>query len=203
MAEQRSFSAGFRCPPRAPSLHDPSRASHSMSSPTTPSPSSKTVAKGLRPSALGIASPRSVTKGHPQGTSSPVTSSTLRAISGSGSDRTHGLRPDAPVSPRALLGDPRGPPAHFGCLQPVWASMEPTLRARGATPQPLLLHSTRLRPHPRGSPLPPPLCPHRRHRPPACRSLPPPLGLLSLRAAPGSPHQLPAMTATWNSACPN
>ena len=130
MAQQRSFSAGFRCPPRALSLHDPSRASRSMSSPTTTSPSSKTVAKGLRPSALGTASPRSVTNGHPQGTSSPVTSSTLRAISGSGSDRTHGLRPNAPVSPRAVLGDPRGSPAHFGCLQPVWASMEPTLRAR-------------------------------------------------------------------------
>ena len=130
MAEQRSFPAGFCCLLRAPSLHDLSRSSRSMSSPTTTSPASKTVAKGLRPSALGTPSPRSVTKGHPQGTSSPVTSSTLCAISGSGSDRTHGLRPGAPVSPRALLGDPRGPPAHFGCLQPVWASMEPTLRAR-------------------------------------------------------------------------
>ena len=130
MAEQRSFSAGFRSPPRALSLNDPSRAPRSMSSPTTTSPASKTVAKELRPSALGTAPPRSVTNGHPQGTSSPVTSSTLRAISGSGSDRTHGLRPDAPVSPRVLLGDPRRPPAHFGCLQPVWASMKPTLRAR-------------------------------------------------------------------------
>ena len=86
MAEQRSFSAGFCCPPRALSLHDPSRASRSMSSPTTTSHASKTVAKGLPPSALGTASPRSVTNGHPQGTSSPVTSSTFRAISGSGSD---------------------------------------------------------------------------------------------------------------------
>ena len=130
MAEQRTFSAGFHSPPRALSLHDPSRAPRSMSSPTTTSPASKTVAKGLRPSALGTASPRSVTNGHPQGTSSPVTSSTLRAISGSGSDRTQRLSPDAPVSPRALLGDPRGSPAHFGCLQPVWASIKPTLRAR-------------------------------------------------------------------------
>ena len=130
MAEQRSFYADFRCPPRALSLHDPSRAPRSMSSPTTTSPASKTVAKGLRPSALGTASPRSDTNGHPQGTSSPVTSSTLRVISGSGSDRTHGLRPDAPVSPWALLRDCRGPPAHFGCLQPVWFSMEPTRRAR-------------------------------------------------------------------------
>ena len=93
-----------------------------MSSPTTTSPASKTVAKGLRPSAD--------TNAHPQETSSPVTSSTRRAVSGSGSDRTHGLRPDAPVSPRTLLGDPRGPPAHLRYLQPMWASMEPTLRAR-------------------------------------------------------------------------
>ena len=122
MAERRSLSASFCCPPRALPLHDLSRATRSMSSPTTTSPASKTVAKGLRPSAD--------TNAHPQGTSSPVTSSTLRAISGSGSDRTQELRPDAPVSPRALLGDPRGPPAHLRCLQPVWASMEPTLRAR-------------------------------------------------------------------------
>ena len=122
MAEQRSFSAGFRCPPRAFPRHDLSRAPRSMSSLTTTSPAPKTVAKGLRPSAD--------TNAHPQGTSSPVTSSTLRAVSGSASDRTHGLRPDAPVSPRALLRDPRGPPAHLRYLQPVWTSMEPTLRAR-------------------------------------------------------------------------
>ena len=34
------------------------------------------------------------------------------------------------MSPRSLLGDPRGPPAHLRYHQPVWASMEPTLRAR-------------------------------------------------------------------------
>ena len=122
MAEQCSFSSGFCCPPRAFPRHDLSRAPRSMSSPTTTSPASKTIAKGLRPSAD--------TNAHLQGTSSPVTSSTLRAVSGSGSDRTHGLRPDAPVSPRALLGDPRGPSAHLRYLQPVWASMEPTFRAR-------------------------------------------------------------------------
>ena len=122
MAEQRSFFTGFRCPPSALPLHDLSRTPRSMSSPTTTSPAFKTVAKGRRPSAD--------TNAQPQGTSSPVTSSTLRAISGSGSDRTHRLRLDAPVSPRALLGDPRGPPAHLRCLQPVWASMEPTLQAR-------------------------------------------------------------------------
>ena len=59
-----------------------------------------------------------------------MASSALRAISGSGTDRSHGLRPDAPVSPRAPLGGPRGPPAHFGCLTQVWDSMEPALRAR-------------------------------------------------------------------------
>ena len=336
MAEQRSFSAGFRCLPRALPLHDLSRAPRSMSSPTTTSPASKTVTKGLRPSALGTASPRSDTNAHPQGTSSPMTSSTLRVISGSGSDRTHGLCPEAPVSPRALLGDPRGPPAHLRCLQPVWASMEPTLRARigsisrqdveaslgltrtaadGDDParkaadacalsmaeeehalamQPLQARAAALdcehadfwgrlrhlvtqrrsnaaematterrhqtftsniaaasrQPYPAraatrpaapaasvtfsaptapqwrhtAAPAPPqhqapatsagftapPAAPaagntksHRRRRPPACRSLPPPLGLLSLRAAPGSPHQLHATTATWTSACPN
>ena len=79
MAEQRSFSAGFRCPPRSLPLHDLSRAPRSMSSPTTTSPASKIVAKELRPSAD--------TNAHTQGTSSPVTSSTLHAISGSDSDR--------------------------------------------------------------------------------------------------------------------
>ena len=130
-AEQRSFSAGLRCPPRAPSPHAPSRASRSMSSPSNTSPAPKAAAKGLRPSALGTASPPFAAQtGHPQGTSSPVASSTLRAISGSGTDRTHGLRPDSPVPPRALLGDPRGPPAHLGCLHQVWDSMEPTIQAR-------------------------------------------------------------------------
>ena len=121
MAEQRFFSAGFRCPPRVFPRHDLSRAPR-MSSPTTTYTAPKTVAKGLRPSAD--------TNAHPQGTSSPVSSSTLRAVSGSGSDRTHELRPDAPVSPRALLGDPRGPPARLRYLQPVWAGMEPTLQAQ-------------------------------------------------------------------------
>ena len=59
-----------------------------------------------------------------------MASSALRAISGSGTDRSHGLRPDAPVSPSAPLGGPRGPPAHFGCLTQVWDSVEPALRAR-------------------------------------------------------------------------
>ena len=131
MAEQRSFSAGFRSLPRALPPHDPSRAPRSMTSPTTTSLAPKTVAAGLWPSsAVGSASPRSVTSGRPLGTSSPVASSTLREISGSGSERTHGLRPDAPVSPRALLGGPRGPPAHFGCLEQVWDSMDPILRIR-------------------------------------------------------------------------
>ena len=71
-----------------------------------------------------------VQPGHLQGTSSPVASSTLREISGSGTDRTHGLRPDSPVPPRACMGDPYGPPAHLGYLNQVWDSMEPALRAR-------------------------------------------------------------------------
>ena len=114
-ADQCPLSAGPRCPPRAPPLPARSRASRSMSSPPISSPA-KTAAKGIRPSVLGTASPRLDAKpGRPQGAPSPVASSALRAISGFGSERTHGLRPDAPVSPRALLGGPRGPPAHFGC----------------------------------------------------------------------------------------
>ena len=105
MAEQRSFSAGFRCPPRAPPLFARSQVSRSMPSSSTTSPTSKTVAKGLRPSVLGTASPRLAGQpGHPQETSSPVASSALRAISGSGTDRSHGLRPDAPVSPEGPSG---------------------------------------------------------------------------------------------------
>ena len=123
MAEQRSFSA-------AP-LSARSRVSRSISSSSTTSSTSKTAAKGLRPSVLETASPRLAAQpGRPQETSSPVASSALRAISGSGTDRSHGLRPDAPVSPRAPLGGPRGPPAHFGCLTQVWDSMEPAPRAR-------------------------------------------------------------------------
>ena len=56
-----------------------------------------------------------------------MASSALRAISGSGSERTHGLRPDVPVSPRALPDGPHGPPVHLGYLS---HSMEPALRAR-------------------------------------------------------------------------
>ena len=102
-----------------------------MSSSSTTSSAPNTAAKGPRPSALGPASPRLAAQpGHLQGTSPPVASSTLRDISGSGTDSTQGLRPDSPVPPRALLGDPRGPPAHLGCLQQVWDTMGPTLRAR-------------------------------------------------------------------------
>ena len=57
MAEQRSFSAGFRCLPHAPPLSARSRVSRSMSSSSTTSPTSKTAAKGLRPSVLGILLP--------------------------------------------------------------------------------------------------------------------------------------------------
>ena len=131
IAEPRSFSAGFRCLPCAPPLSARSRASRSMSSSSTTSPTPKIATKGLRPSVFGTASPRLAAQpGRPQETSSPVASSALRAISGSGTDRSHGLRPDAPVSPRAPLGGPRRPTAHFGGLSQIWDSMEPALRAR-------------------------------------------------------------------------
>ena len=131
MTEQRSLSAGLRSLLRAPSLPAPSRAFRSMSSSSATSSAPKTAALGSRPSAPGTASPRLAAQpGHLQGTSSPVASSTLRKVSGSGTDRTHGLRPDSPVPPRALLGDTHGPPTHLVCLQQVWDTMGPTLRAR-------------------------------------------------------------------------
>ena len=145
MTEHRSFSACLRCPSRAPSSNPPSRASrrYAMSSSSTSSSAPKATAKSS-PSVRGTASPGLTAKpGKPQGTSSPVASSTrlaaspspvapstLRAISGSGTDRTRGLRPDSPVPPRAFMYDPLGPPALFGCLHQVWDDLEPTLRAR-------------------------------------------------------------------------
>ena len=132
-ADQRPLSAGPRCPSHTPPPPVRSRASRSMSSSSTTSPA-KAAAKGLRPSALGTASPGLDAKpGRPQGAPSPVASSALREISGSDSERTHGLRPDASVSPRALLDGPHGPPAHLGYLNQVWDSMEPALRARIAS----------------------------------------------------------------------
>ena len=132
-ADQRSLSAGPRCPFHAPPPPARSRVSRSMSSSSTTSPA-KAAAKGHRPSALGTASPGlDAKRGRPQGAPSPVASSALRAISGYGFERTHGLRPHAPVSPRALLDGPHGPPAHLGYLDQVWDSLDPALRARIAS----------------------------------------------------------------------
>ena len=133
--EQRSLSAGLRSLPRAlPPPPAPSRALRRMSSSSSTSSAPKTAPTGPRPSAPGTASARLAAQpGHPQGTSSPVASSTLREISGSGTDRTHGLRPDSPVPSRISLGGPHGPPApptHLGYLTDVWDALEPTLRAR-------------------------------------------------------------------------
>ena len=134
-SEQRSLSAGLRSRPRAlPPPPAPSRVLRRMSSSSSTSSAPKTAPTGPRPSAPGTASARLATQpGHPQGTSSPVASSTLREISGSGTDRTHGLRPDSPVPSRISLGGPHGPPApptHLGYLTDVWNALEPTLRAR-------------------------------------------------------------------------
>ena len=132
-ADQRPLSAGPRCPSHAPPPPARSRASRSMSSSSTTSPA-KDTAKGLRPSTPGTASSGLDTKPErPQGAPSPLASSALRAISGSGSERTHGLRPDASVSPRALLDSPHGSPAHLRYFNQVWDSMEPALRARIAS----------------------------------------------------------------------
>ena len=134
MTEQRSLSAGFRSLPRALPPPAPSRVLRRMSSSSSTSSAPKTAATGPRPSAPGTASARLAAQPrHPQGTSSPVASSTLREISGSGTDRTHGLRPDSPVPSRISLGGPHGPPApptHLGYLTDVWDALEPTLRAR-------------------------------------------------------------------------
>ena len=129
MTEQRSLSAGLSPPA-------PSRAFGSMSSSSMTSSASapKTAAAGSRPSASGTAPARLAAQpGHPQGTSSPVASSTLREIPGSGTARTRGLRPESPVPSRACMGGPYGPPAppaHLSYLNEVWDAMEPALRAR-------------------------------------------------------------------------
>ena len=112
MTEQRSLFGGLRSLPRVLSPLAPSRAFRSMSSSSTASSASapETAAAGSRPSASGTAPARlSAQPGHPQGTSSLVASSTLRKISGSGTDRTRGLCPDSPVPSRACMGGPYGP----------------------------------------------------------------------------------------------
>ena len=96
----------------------------------------------------------------------------------SGSPSTSGQAIDShlPPAPRRVQR-PRLPPSLFP---------SPLLRS-GAIPQPLPLFSIRPRLYLRvPPPLQPPrrlgaLCPHRRHRPPVCRSSPPPRGQLSLR----------------------
>ena len=136
MTEQRSLSAGLRLLPRVLSPPASSRALRRMSTSSTTSSASaaKSAAAGSRPSASGTAHARpAAPSGHPQGTSSPVASSTLREISGSGTARTRGLRPDSPVPSRVCMGDPYGPsapPAHLSYLNQVWDTMEPALRAR-------------------------------------------------------------------------
>ena len=138
MTEQRSLSAGLRSLPRVLSPPASSRAFPRMSTSSTTSSASasgaKSAATGSRPSTSGTAHARPAAPlGLPQGTSSPVASSTLREISGSGTARTRGLRPDSPVPSRISMGGPHGPPAsptHLSYLTEVWDAMEPALRAR-------------------------------------------------------------------------
>ena len=136
MTEQRSLSAGLRSLPRVLSPLASSRAFPRMSTSFTTSSASgaKSAATGSRPSTSGTAHARPAAPlGLPQGTSSPVASSTLREISGSGTARTRGLRPDSPVPSRISMGGPHGPPApptYLSYLTEVWDAMEPALRAR-------------------------------------------------------------------------
>ena len=135
MTEQPSLSAGLRSLPRAlPPLASSRALPSAMSSPSTSSSTSKPAATGPRPPTSGTSHGRQPAPlGLPQGTSSPVASSTLREISGSGTDRTRGLRPDSPVPSRMDIGGPHGPPApptHLSYLTEVWNAMEPALRAR-------------------------------------------------------------------------
>ena len=136
MTEQRSLSAGLRSLPRVPSPPASSRAFPRMSTSSTTSSASgaKSATTGSRPSTSETAHARPAAPlGLPQGTSSPVASSTLREISGSGTARTRGLRPDSPVPSRISMGGPHGPPApptHLSYLTDVWDAMEPALRAR-------------------------------------------------------------------------
>ena len=136
MTEQRSLSAGLRSLLRALFPLASSRAFPRMSSSSTTSSASgaKPAATGPRPPTSGTTHARQAAPlGLPQGTSSPVASSTLREISGSGTARTRGLRPDSPVPSRMSMGGPHGPPApptHLSYLTEVWDAMEPALRAR-------------------------------------------------------------------------
>ena len=135
MTEQRSLSAGLRSLPRAlPPLASSRALPSAMSSSSTSSSTSKPAATGPRPPTSGTAHARQLAPlGLPQGTSSPVASSTLREISGSGTDRTRGLRPGSPVPSRMDIGGPPGPPApptHLSYMTEVWSAMEPALRAR-------------------------------------------------------------------------
>ena len=137
MTEQRSLSAGLRSLPHALSPLASSRAfpsAMSSSSTTSSASGAKPAATGPRPPTSGTVHARQAAPlGLPQGTSSPVASSTLREISGSGTDRTRGLRPDSPVPSRMSMGGPHGPPApptHLSYLTEVWNAMEPALRAR-------------------------------------------------------------------------
>ena len=135
MTEQRSLSAGLRSLPRAlPPLASSRALPSAMSSSSTSSSTSKPAATGPRPPTSGTAHARQLAPlGLPQETSSPVASSTLREISGSGTDRTRGLRPGSPVPSRMDIGGPPGPPApptHLSYMTEVWSAMEPALRAR-------------------------------------------------------------------------
>ena len=140
MTEQRSLSAGLRSLPHvlSPLLHrEPSPECRPLLRrllPPAPSPPLRDLGPPLREPPIPVQPrPSDFLRGLPQGTSSPVASSTLREISGSGTARTHGLRPDSPVPSRISLGGPHGPPApptHLSYLTDVWDALEPTLRAR-------------------------------------------------------------------------
>ena len=108
------------CPPRDFSPLTPLRASRSVSSSTTSATTSPKT--GTRTASPPPSAPR------PLMDLSPMPATDLRASTGSGTGRTPGLRPAAPL-PRAFPTSSDGPPPHLGYLASIWDSLDPTQQA--------------------------------------------------------------------------
>ena len=105
------------CPPGDFSPLTPLRASRSMSSSTSSGPKKNNRTASSSPSAT-----------HPPLDLSPVPLTDIRDSTGSGTGRTPGLRPAAPL-PRAFSTASDGPPPHLGHLAPIWDSLKPAQQA--------------------------------------------------------------------------